>query len=143
MDKIIELNPETAVELLGFQNNNIKMLTHIFPKLKMFVRGNEIKVTGTDADVEEFENRISLLQNHIEQFGKLTETDIINITAMEDDSFYALNQVDANVIVHGREGKVIKAITPNQKRLVESAEKNDMVFVVGPAGTGKTYTAVA
>ena len=62
---------------------------------------------------------------------------------MEDDSFYALNQVDANVIVHGREGKVIKAITPNQKRLVESAEKNDMVFVVGPAGTGKTYTAVA
>lgn len=143
MDKIIELNPETAVELLGFQNNNIKMLTHIFPKLKMFVRGNEIKVTGTDADVEEFENRIALLQNHIEQFGKLTETDIINITAMEDDSFYALNQVDANVIVHGREGKVIKAITPNQKRLVESAEKNDMVFVVGPAGTGKTYTAVA
>ena len=143
MDKIIELNPETAVELLGFQNNNIKMLTHIFPKLKMFVRGNEIKVTGTDADVEEFVNRIVLLQNHIEQFGKLTETDIINITAMEDDSFYALNQVDANVIVHGREGKVIKAITPNQKRLVESADKNDMVFVVGPAGTGKTYTAVA
>ena len=143
MDKIIELNPETAVELIGFQNNNINMLTHIFPKLKMFVRGNEIKVTGTDADVEEFENRISLLQNHIEQFGKLTETDIINITAMEDDSFYALNQVDANVIVHGREGKVIKAITPNQKRLVESAEKNDMVFMVGPAGTGKTYTAVA
>lgn len=143
MDKIIELNPETAVELLGFQNNNIKMLTHIFPKLKMFVRGNEIKVTGTDEDVLEFENRISLLQNHIEQFGKLTETDIINITAMEDDSFYALNQPDNNVIVHGREGKVIKAITPNQKRLVESAEKNDMVFVVGPAGTGKTYTAVA
>jgi len=143
MDKIIELNPETAVELLGFQNNNIQMLTHIFPKLKMFVRGNELKVTGTDEDVQEFENRILLLQNHIEQFGKLTETDIINITAMEDDSFYAINQPDGNVIVHGREGKVIKAITPNQKRLVESAEKNDMVFVVGPAGTGKTYTAVA
>ena len=143
MEKIIELNPETAVELLGFQNNNIQMLTHIFPKLKMFVRGNELKVTGTDDDVQEFEKRILLLQNHIEQFGKLTETDIINITAMEDDSFYAINQPDGNVIVHGREGKVIKAITPNQKRLVESAEKNDMVFVVGPAGTGKTYTAVA
>ena len=143
MDKIIELNPESAVELLGPQNNNIKMLTHIFPKLKMFVRGNELKVTGTDEDVQEFENRILLLERHIEEFGKLTETDIINITAMEDDSFYALNSADSNVIVHGREGKVIKAITPNQKRLVESAEKNDMVFVVGPAGTGKTYTAVA
>ena len=143
MDKIIELNPESAVELLGPQNNNIKMLTHIFPKLKMFVRGNELKVTGTDEDVQEFENRILLLERHIEEFGKLTETDIINVTAMEDDSFYALNSADSNVIVHGREGKVIKAITPNQKRLVESAEKNDMVFVVGPAGTGKTYTAVA
>ena len=143
MDKIIDINPESAVELLGFQNNNIKMLTHIFPKLKIVVRGNEIKVSGADEDVEEFEKRISLLERHIEEFGKLTETDIINITAMEDDSFYALNSVDANVIVHGREGKIIKAITPNQKRLVESAEKNDMVFVVGPAGTGKTYTAVA
>ena len=143
MDKIIELNPEYAVELLGPQNNNVVMLTHIFPKLKIMVRGNEMKVSGTDDDVQEFENRISLLEKHIEQFGKLTVTDIINITAMEDDSFYALNQADANVIVHGREGKIIKAITPNQKRLVESAEKNDMVFVVGPAGPGKTYTAVA
>ena len=143
MDKIIDINPESAVELLGFQNNNINMLTHIFPKLKIVVRGNEIKVSGADEDVEKLEKRISLLERHIEEFGKLTETDIINITAMEDDSFYALNSVDANVIVHGREGKIIKAITPNQKRLVESAEKNDMVFVVGPAGTGKTYTAVA
>ena len=143
MDTIIDLNPETAVELLGFQNNNITMLTHIFPKLKIVARGNEIKVSGTNEDVQEFENRISLLERHIEQFGKLTETDIINITAMEDDSFYTLSQTEDNVIVHGREGKIIKAITPNQKRLVESAEKNDMVFVVGPAGTGKTYTAVA
>jgi phosphate starvation-inducible PhoH-like protein len=119
------------------------MLTHIFPKLKIVARGNEIKVSGADDEVQKFENRISLLERHIDQFGKLTETDIINITAMEDDSFYALNQTDGNVIVHGREGKIIKAITPNQKRLVESAEKNDMVFVVGPAGTGKTYTAVA
>ena len=123
MDKIIDINPESAVELLGFQNNNIKMLTHIFPKLKIVVRGNEIKVSGADEDVEEFEKRISLLERHIEEFGKLTETDIINITAMEDDSFYALNSVDANVIVHGREGKIIKAITPNQKRLGRAPRK--------------------
>ena len=143
MDKIIDLNPDTAVELLGYQNNNVTMLTHIFPKLKIVVRGNEMKVSGPDDDVQEYEKRILLLEKHIDQFGKLTETDIINITAMEDDSFYALNHADANVIVHGREGKIIKAITPNQKKLVESSEKNDMVFVVGPAGTGKTYTAVA
>lgn len=142
-DKIIYLNPETAVELLGFQNSNIVMLTHIFPKLKIVARGNEIMVSGAENDIANFESRITILEKHILQFGKLTETDIINITAMEDDSFYTLNKTDENVIVHGREGKIIKAITPNQKKLVESAEKNDMVFVVGPAGTGKTYTAVA
>ena len=143
MDKIIDINPDIAVDLFGPQNSNVVMLSHIFPKLKIIVRGNELKVSGADEEIQEFETRVSMLERHIEQFGKLTETDIINITAMEDDSFYALNNTDANVIVHGREGKVIKAITPNQKRLVESAEKNDMVFVVGPAGTGKTYTAVA
>ena len=143
MDKILDVNPDIAVEMFGFQNNNVDLLSHIFPKLKIIVRGNELKVSGPDDELQAFEDRVSMLEKHIEQFGKLTETDIINITAMEDDSFYALNNNEANVIVHGREGKVIKAITPNQKRLVESAEKNDMVFVVGPAGTGKTYTAVA
>ena len=143
MDKIIDVNPDIAVELFGPQNNNVVLLSHIFPKLKIIVRGNELKISGADDEMRTFEERVAMLEKHIEQFGKLTETDIINITAMEDDSFYALNQTDDNVIVHGREGKVIKAITPNQKRLVESAGKNDMVFVVGPAGTGKTYTAVA
>ena len=143
MDKLIDVNPDIAVELFGPQNNNVVLLSHIFPKLKIIVRGNELRISGSDEEMQAFEERVTMLERHIEQFGKLTETDIINITASEDDSFYALNRDDSNVIVHGREGKVIKAITPNQKRLVESAEKNDMVFVVGPAGTGKTYTAVA
>ena len=143
MEKIITIEPTAVVGLYGSQNANIDLLTHIFPKLKIIARGNEIKVSGEDSEVETFESRIHLLENHLEEFGKLTETDILNITAMEDDNFYRLDGSDSNVIVHGREGKVIKAITPNQKRLVESAAKNDMVFVVGPAGTGKTYTAVA
>lgn len=143
MEKIITIDPSAVVGLYGSNNSNIDLLTHIFPKLKIVARGNEIKVVGEDSEVESFERRIQLLTIHLEQFGKLTETDILNISAMEDDSFYRLDGSDQNVIVHGREGKIIKAITPNQKRLVESAQKNDMVFVVGPAGTGKTYTAVA
>lgn len=132
-----------VVGLYGSQNANIDLLTHIFPKLKIVARGNEIKVAGEDHEVETFEERVRLLITHLEQYGKLTETDILNITAMEDDSFYRLDDNGSNVIVHGREGKIIKAITPNQKRMVESANKNDMVFAIGPAGTGKTYTAVA
>jgi len=127
MEKIITVEPANTVGLYGSQNANIALLTHIFPKLKITARGNELKVSGEDSEVQLFEERLNLLQMHLEQYGKLTETDILNITAMEDDTFYRLDSADTNVIVHGREGKVIKAITPNQKRLVESAEKNDMV----------------
>lgn len=143
MEKIITIEPSTVVGLYGSNNANIDLLTHIFSKLKIVARGNMIKVMGEDSEVEVFEERIHLLERHLEEFGKLTETDILNITAMEDDNFYRLDSGDSNVIVHGREGKVVKAITPNQKKLVQSAAKNDMVFVIGPAGTGKTYTAVA
>ena len=143
MEKTIIIEPSSVVGLYGSQNANIDLLTHIFPKLKIVARGNEIKVAGEDHEVENFEERIRLLVTHLDQYGKLTETDILNITAMEDDSFYRLDDNGSNVIVHGREGKIIKAITPNQKRMVESANKNDMVFAIGPAGTGKTYTAVA
>lgn len=143
MEKIITIEPSVVVGLYGSQNANIDLLTHIFSKLKIIARGNVIKVMGEDSEVETFEERVRLLEKHLEEFGKLTETDILNITAMEDDSFYRIAGGDSNVIVHGREGKVIKAITPNQKKLIKSADKNDMVFVVGPAGTGKTYTAVA
>ncbi len=143
MEKIIEIEPSMVVGLFGAQNTNVDLLSHIFSKLKIVARGNTLKAIGEDSEVELFENRIHLLESHLEQFGKLTETDILNITALEDDRFYRLNSGDKNIILYGREGKAIKAITPNQKRLVDSAEKNDMVFVVGPAGTGKTYTAVA
>ena len=142
MERIITIDPDIVVALYGRQNNNIDLLTHIFPKLKIIARGNEIKCSGEDSEVERFEGRIHRLEQHIEEFGKLTETDILNITSEEDDNFYRLRS-NGDVLVHGREGKVVRAITPNQKRLVDSADKNDMVFVIGPAGTGKTYTAVA
>lgn len=143
MEKIIPIEPDNVVGLYGSQNANIDLLSHIFTKLKIIARGNEIKVMGEDHEVRLFEERIQLLQKHLEEYGRLTETDILNITALEDDSFYRLDSGDSNVIVHGREGKLIKAITPNQKKMVASAAKNDMVFIIGPAGTGKTYTAVA
>ncbi|MBR4787159.1 MAG: PhoH family protein [Bacteroidales bacterium] len=143
MERIIAIEPDNVVGLYGSHNANIDLLTHIFSKLKIIARGNELKVMGEEHEVRLFEERLYLLQKHLEEYGKLTETDILNITAMEDDSFYRINSGDSNVIVHGREGKPIKAITPNQKKMVASAAKNDMVFIIGPAGTGKTYTAVA
>ena len=77
MERIITIDPDIVVALYGRQNNNIDLLTHIFPKLKIIARGNEIKCSGEDSEVERFEGRIHRLEQHIEEFGKLTETDIL------------------------------------------------------------------
>lgn len=143
MEKTITLENHDIVGICGVRNANIDLLRNIYPKLKITARGNEIKVVGEDNEVETFVARFELLAYHYDRFEQLTETDILNITAAEDDSFFLKDKNDTDVIVYGRDGRVIKAITPNQKRLVESVAKNDMVFAIGPAGTGKTYTAVA
>ena len=145
MEKTIILETHTAIGVYGKNNGNIELLTHIYPKLKITARGNEVKVVGEDSEVELFEQRFQLLQVHFERFGKVTETDVLNITSAEDDSFYRLDHghINSEILLHGREGRIIKAITPNQKKMVESVERNDMIFAIGTAGTGKTYTAVA
>lgn len=145
MEKNIIVEQSLAVGIYGKNNANIDLLRNIYPKLKITARGNEIKVMGADDEVELFEARFQLMCAHYEHFEKLTETDILNITAGEDEHFYLLGgeQMRDDVILYGREGKVIKAITQNQKRLVASLAQNDMVFAIGPAGTGKTYTSVA
>jgi len=134
-----------AIGVYGKNNGNIELLTHIYPKLKIAARGNEVKVIGEDSEVELFEQRFQLLQIHFERFGRVTESDVLNITSAEDDTFYRLDNGNINndILLHGREGRIIKAITYNQKKMVESVENHDMVFAIGPAGTGKTYTAVA
>ncbi|MDL2231035.1 PhoH family protein [Bacteroidales bacterium OttesenSCG-928-L19] len=145
METIIRVENGIAGGVYGVNNSNIELLRNIYPKLKVVDRGNEIKVMGEESEIELFVSRFQLLVLHYERFGRLSETDILNITASEDDSFYRLDNqnIQNDVILHGRDGRIIKAITPNQKRLVESSTQNDMVFAIGPAGTGKTYTAVA
>lgn len=145
MERNITLDPANVMSIYGHNNSNIDLLRNIYPKVKIIARGNEVKVMGEDSEVELFLSRFELLLKHFEQFGKINENDILNITAAEDDSFYRMDSsgIVDNIILHGREGRVIKAITPNQRKMVASAATNDMVFAIGPAGTGKTYTAVA
>ncbi|MDR1758210.1 MAG: PhoH family protein [Bacteroidales bacterium] len=145
MESIIEIPPHAVVGIYGRQNANIELLRHIYPKIKITARGNELKINGEEQEIFLFSERFHLLLQHYDRFEQLTETDILNITSAEDDSFYRMDRqaMDNDIILHGREGKMIKAITPNQRRLVTSAAHNDMVFAIGPAGTGKTYTAVA
>jgi len=145
METSITLENNIAVGIYGNNNSNIDLLRNIYPKLKINARGIEVKVWGENTEVELFVDRFQLLVLHYERFGKINETDILNITSLEDDSFYRMdhNGIQDDVILHGKDGRLIKALTPNQRKMVESTSRNDMVFAIGPAGTGKTYTAVA
>ena len=126
MERNITLDPANVMGIYGHNNSNIDLLRNIYPKVKIIARGNEVKVMGEDSEVELFLSRFELLLKHFEQFGKINENDILNITAAEDDSFYRMDSsgIVDNIILHGREGRVIKAITPNQRKMVASAATN-------------------
>lgn len=140
---ILELSDINPREFFGLQNNNIKLLKKYFPKLKIVARGNEIKAFGEEKLLSEFEERFYQLIQHFEKYNKLDENSIDHILRNGDKKDYQTSDYSGEVLLHGVGGRLIKAQTVNQRRLVDLSEKNDMVFAVGPAGTGKTYTSVA
>ena len=137
---LTEVNPR---DFFGNQNSNIAKLRTYFPKIKIVARGNSLKVFGEPHILKEFETRISMLIEHFMKFNKLNDEIIERIVMANNDQKNELNNGTESVILHGVGGKVIKAKTFNQKKLVDSMQGNDMVFAIGPAGTGKTYTGVA
>jgi len=140
---ILELEEITPKEFFGAQNSNIKILKEYFPKLKIVARGNKIKAYG-DADLlEEFDRRMNMLMEHFGKYNKLDENVIERVLTSQSSDDYTTSNKSGETIVHGVNGRIIKAQTVNQRKLVESMRVNDMVFAIGPAGTGKTYTGVA
>ena len=137
---LTEVNPR---DFFGNQNSNIAKLRTYFPKIKIVARGNSLKVFGEPHILIEFETRISMLIEHFIKFNKLNDEIIERIVMANNDQKNELNNGTESVILHGVGGKVIKAKTFNQKKLIDSMQGNDMVFAIGPAGTGKTYTGVA
>ena len=140
---ILELEEITPKEFFGAQNANIELLKKYFPKLKIVARGNKIKAYGDEDLLEEFDTRMMMLMKHFGKYNKLDENVIERILTSNSSDDYSTSAKSGEVIVHGVGGKLIKAQTVNQRKLVESIRKNDMVFAIGPAGTGKTYTGVA
>ena len=135
-----EVNPQ---EFFGGQNTNIAKLRTFFPKIKIVARGNTLKAYGEEAILTEFSKRVEMLIIHFGKFNILNDEIIERIVLSGKENGKELNGGTEIQILHGVGGKIIKAKTYNQKRLVESMCKNDMVFAIGPAGTGKTYTGVA
>ncbi len=142
-EKEIKLNKINPLEFYGANNVNINTIVKLFPKIKLIARDDVMKVIGEQDDIIEFEDKLSYLFLHFEKFGKITKADILQLIQNPDQETIDSLNVKDDVLVHGRYGKVIGAKTVNQRKLVKSCDKNDLVFAIGPAGTGKTYTAVA
>jgi len=145
----LKLTLETAdqVQFWGANNDHYELLKHAFPKLKIVARGSDVKVLGDEAELKAFEQKFNQLAAHLDKYGALRHNDVEAILgaksmpAKEDESTVPANA--GEVIVFGNHGLLIKARTANQRKMVESIAKNDVLFAIGPAGTGKTYTAVA
>jgi phosphate starvation-inducible PhoH-like protein len=141
-ERIIELTEISPKEFFGTHNCNIEQLKKYFPKIKVVARGNKIKIFGEHDLLDEFEKRLEMLINHFNRFNKLDENSIERILLANGEDTKRSKIID-DVLVHGVGGRLIKAQSENQRKMVEAMDKNDMLFAVGPAGTGKTYTAVA
>lgn len=140
---IIELSEISPSDFFGTQNANLELIKKYFPQLKIVARGNKIKAFGDEEQLEEFDLRITMLAEHFAKYNKLDEVSIERMLTANPNEHESNIDFASDVLVHGVGGRQIKPQTPNQKKLVELMRKNDMVFAVGPAGTGKTYTGVA
>lgn len=142
-EQIVQVENVNPSDLYGANDQYLTMIKSLFPKIKIIARGDYVKIIGNDEEVEYFINRFNLLILHLERYGNISAKVIEDIMLCAGESDFIKNINDSDVLVYGRNGLQIKAMTANQKLLVKASEEKDMIFAIGPAGTGKTYTAVA
>ena len=144
-EKIITLDSVEPVEIYGVNDVKLNIIQKHFPKLKIVARGYSIKLLGNSQEITRFEKKLDMLVDHFHKNGVLTDTVIERLLGQTGDNLLDLKDDISNndIILFGNNGLVIKAKTPNQLKILNGIVKNDMLFAIGPAGTGKTYTAVA
>lgn len=141
MEKIIEIEGINPVELFGVNNVYLKLIKSFYPKLKIVARGNTLSVIGDEEVMALFDKKFEMILSYFNRFNTINENIIEQIVL--DENHGQESGDGSEILVHGNGGVKIKAKTINQRKLVQAVNQNDMVFAVGPAGTGKTYTAVA
>ena len=139
---IIEIEGTNPVDIYGEHNVNLELIRSLYPKLKLIARGNILKVLGEEDLLIDFERRFNEIIEYVSQNNHLPEEQLERII-FADEFERKQSSINNDVLVYGVGGKLIKPLTENQRKLVDSSNKNDMVFAIGPAGTGKTYTSVA
>ena len=141
-EKVIKIESIDPKDFFGPQNKNIKVLKNNFPNVKIVARGSQIKAYGNSEDLSELEIRIHKIINYFLKYNILSDNEIETLLTKSDLELETSSD-SHKPILHGVSGKVIKARTLNQRKIIDSVHKNDMVFAIGPAGTGKTYTGIA
>ena len=140
----IPLDGIRPIDFYGVHNARLGIIKKTFPYLNISGRGSELKVRGNEKDIDDFKSKINKVLIHLEKFGSISDTNLQSILfGIAEDELVDLPELPDDAIVHGQNGFLVRARTPNQKKMVALANENDIVFAIGPAGTGKTYTAVA
>lgn len=139
IERIILVDKADPQSFYGVNNNNMHLIRNLFPKLRIAARGSVIKVIGDESETAVFEKRVHELEEYCVKYNSLSEDVIIDIVRGEQPH----NRKSDGVIIFGLNGKPISARTPNQQKLVDAFNENDLTFALGPAGTGKTYVAIA
>jgi phosphate starvation-inducible PhoH-like protein len=142
IEKTITLDDVSMIDFLGVEDRNINELSAAFPRSKIISRGNEIVVKGDTTDVIQIADILNSLIEHFHQFGKVTQENVRGYITQEKQEFIAEESADG-ILIYGTKGNPIKARTANQQKLVQAVKDNDLVFALGPAGTGKTFVSVA
>jgi|TARA_B110000259_G_scaffold181070_1_gene222577 phosphate starvation-inducible PhoH-like protein len=138
-EKLISLNNIDVVKLFGSNNSKFNRIKTLFPQLQLISRGNQLKIQGNKDKINDFELKFQVFCAHLEKFNSLTVSQIERIVDGGED----VMEFQDDVILHGKSGKLIKAKSLNQRKMLASIDENDILFAIGPAGTGKTYTSVA
>ncbi|MDR0682563.1 MAG: PhoH family protein [Dysgonamonadaceae bacterium] len=142
LERIIILDGADTATFFGINNSNIQLIKSLYPKLKIIARGNTMKVIGDELELAVFEEKIKEMETYCMEYNLLPENAVLKIVkGGQPDSNFPVKQ--DHLIIYGMNGKPIVARTENQRKLVREFDKNDMLFAIGPAGSGKTYTAIA
>ncbi len=144
-ESTFSLESYSPLEIFGINDRNINLLRELFPKLKIIARDDIVRINGDETDIEIFSLLFSSMLMFFDNYGRLDEEDIRKLAGNGNagEVISTFREANADVLVHGKNGMMIRARTINQEKMVQSIAENDMIFAIGPAGTGKTYTAVA
>ncbi len=142
-EKILHLEHIDPLEICGINNVRLNLIKKAFPKIHLVARGTELKIIGEPNEIESFECKFKQILNYIDTHNTISDEHLSKILEQNADSKEDILLSNTDIIVFGNNGKPIKARTPNQEQLVQQSLNNDLIFALGPAGTGKTYTAIA